>query len=263
MIRIYVLASGSTMVDEALPYSSMSKNPLAYTGLFRGKKHKVEVPVCAYLVMFPQGNILIDTGWDREIRNDARKYEGFANHFASPGSLPKGEGVIEQLGKHNLSSDDIQSVYLTHLDIDHAGGLKEVKEVENIYCSKAEKEAADRGGVRYRKKLWKDITLKTFPDDREVDFFHDDTFVSIPMKGHSAGMTAYRIGSKENYVLIAGDAGYGRRSITEQILPGVEWNREEENKTLEKLKKISLDPHCQAILMTHDREETRSEFVIA
>ncbi|MDD6240229.1 MAG: MBL fold metallo-hydrolase [Eubacteriales bacterium] len=262
MITVHVLASGSTIVDEALPFSDRSKNPLAFTGLFRSKKHKVEVPVRAYLVSFPQGNILIDTGWDRAIRKNARKYEGFANHFASTGFLPEGEGVIEQLEKLHLSLKDIKAVYLTHLDIDHAGGLQEVKEVKDIYCSKAEKEAALKGGFRYRKKLWEGIDLKTFSDQEEVDFFREDTFVAIPMKGHSAGMTSYRIGTKENYVLIAGDAGYGSNSIEKQSLPGVEWNKEEEKKTLKKLVGFAKDLHCQDILMTHDKDEKKSVFTI-
>lgn len=133
--------------------------------------------------------------------------------------------MIEQLEKLSLTLKDIKAVYLTHLDIDHAGGLQEVKEVKDISCSKAEKEAADKGDVRYRKELWKGIDFKNFSDTEEVDFFQEDTFVVIPMKGHSAGITAYRIGTKENDVLIAGDSGYGKDSIEKQSLPGVEWNK--------------------------------------
>ncbi len=33
MIKIYVLKCSSTIVDEALPLSDRSKNPLAYTGI--------------------------------------------------------------------------------------------------------------------------------------------------------------------------------------------------------------------------------------
>ena len=73
MITIHALASGSTMVDEALPFADRSKNPRAYTGLFRSKKHKAEVPVRDYLVSFPQGNILIDTGLDRAIRKKRKE----------------------------------------------------------------------------------------------------------------------------------------------------------------------------------------------
>ena len=55
MIKVRVLPCGSTVVDEALPFSNKSKNPLTFTGLFRGKKHKTSVPVRAYLIEHPKG----------------------------------------------------------------------------------------------------------------------------------------------------------------------------------------------------------------
>ena len=52
MIRVHVFSCGSTVVDEALPFSDKSKNPLAFTGIGRGKKHKITVPVRAYLIEY-------------------------------------------------------------------------------------------------------------------------------------------------------------------------------------------------------------------
>lgn len=45
MIKINILKCGTTIVDEALSLSNRSENPFAYTGIARGKKHKIEVPV--------------------------------------------------------------------------------------------------------------------------------------------------------------------------------------------------------------------------
>lgn len=78
MSKIHILPCGSTIVDEALPFSNKSKNPLAFTGILRGKKHKISVPVTAYLIEHPKGLILVDTGWDTAVRTNARKYEGFS-----------------------------------------------------------------------------------------------------------------------------------------------------------------------------------------
>ena len=60
-MKVHLLRCGSTVVDEALPFSNKSKNPLAFTGVFRGKWHKVRVPVTAYLIEHPKGRILVDT----------------------------------------------------------------------------------------------------------------------------------------------------------------------------------------------------------
>ena len=138
MIKITILRCGTTIVDEALPLSNRSKNPFAYTGIARGKKHKIEVPVTAYLIEHPDAIILVDTGWDTAIRKDARKYEGFANYFASPEKLPEGQAVTEHLDKLGYAPGDIDYCILTHMDIDHAGGLQLIKDAKCIMTSKAE-----------------------------------------------------------------------------------------------------------------------------
>jgi glyoxylase-like metal-dependent hydrolase (beta-lactamase superfamily II) len=67
---------------------------------------------------------------------------------------------IEKFAKRNLSVRDRKAVYLTHLDIDHAGGLQEGKDVKDITCSEAEKEAAFKGGARYRKPSF--LTIRKY-----------------------------------------------------------------------------------------------------
>ena len=253
MIKVHILPCGNTVVDEALPFSNKSKNPLAFTGILRRKKHKISVPVTAYLIEHPKGLILVDTGWDEAIRENARKYEGFFNYFASPGFLPEGEGIVDQLATLGYSAADIDYCILTHMDIDHAGGMGHVKNAKHIICSSAEWMAANNNNPRYLKRLWKGLTIETFPDE-EYDLFGDGTVILIPMHGHSAGMTAVKVSNGKEFVVIAGDCGYGRPSWEDQILPGVEWNRKEAKKSLEKLREYGIDQHCHAILMTHDPE---------
>lgn len=261
MIQVHVLPCGSTSVDEALPFAGRSKNPLAFTGLFRGKKHRISVPVRAYLIEHPKGKILVDTGWDDAIRKDARKYEGAANYFASPGELPEGEGIHDQLAKLGCQTSDLDYCFLTHLDIDHAGGIQEVRDVPHIMCSKAEWKAAEGHHPRYLKRLWKDVKIETFPDD-PYDVFGDGSVVVFSLPGHSAGMSAVRVSSKDRFLIIAGDAGYGRDSWQNLSLPGVEWNRRAALDSLIRLQNMGNDPKCEAILMTHDPETPEDVYVL-
>ena len=255
MIKVHILPCGSTIVDEALPFSNRSRNPLAFTGIFRGKKHKISVPVTAYLIEHPKGLVLVDTGWDTAIRKNARKYEGFFNYFASPGFLPDGQGVVDQLSALGYKTADLDYCILTHMDIDHAGGIGLLRDAKHVMCSEAEWAAANKTNPRYLKRLWEGMDIETFPDQK-YDVFGDRTVIAFPLHGHSAGMTGIRVSNGSEYLIIAGDGGYGRPSWEDQILPGVEWNREEAKKSLKLLRKFGTDPKCKAVLMTHDPEHS-------
>lgn len=262
MIRIHVLPCGSTVVDEALPRSDKSRNPLAYTGLFRSAKHKVRVPVTSYLIEHPRGLLLVDTGWDVAIRTDARRYEGFANYFASPGELPAGQAVTEHLARLGYAPSDLDLCFLTHMDIDHAGGLRLVADARRIATNRAEWQAAQGHHPRYRKALWRDVTVEPLdleptgrgPVGMSLDLFGDKSIELVALPGHSAGMTGVVVRSGEKFVVIAGDGAYCHASWEQEILPGITYDRALAAKTVHWLHEESQDSGCLEILATHDPE---------
>lgn len=101
------------------------------------------------------------------------------------------------------------------MDIDHAGGIGQVKDAGRILVSHAEWEAANRRNPRYLRRLWKDVPVQTFPDD-SFDLFGDSSIVMVPMHGHSAGMTAVLVRGGKKYLVIAGEAsGQRHRALAE------------------------------------------------
>ena len=253
MIKVRILDCGSTFVDEALPLSNRSENPLAFTGIGRKKKHQIEVPVTAYLIEHPNALVLVDTGWDTRIRDEARKYEGFFNYFASPGMMPPGKAVTEHLGRLGFKASDLDYCVLTHMDIDHAGGIRLVRDAKKILASEAEIRAAEKANPRYLKRLWRSIPITGFPNE-EYDLLGDGSIRLIPFPGHSAGMTGVKVSGDKEFCIIAGNCGYARESWQDLVLPGITWNRKQALASLEKLQAYGKDPDCRAIFMTHDRE---------
>ncbi len=75
-------------------------------------------------------------------------------------------------------------------------------------------------------------------------------------------MTAVVVRGGKKFLVIAGDAGYGRASWERLVLPGVEWNRKETKEFLEGLRRMALDPDCEAVLMTHDPEKMQDVYEV-
>ena len=148
-LKIHVLHCGTVVVDDSLPFSNNSRSPIGYTGLFRSRKHQVALPVSAYLIEHPKGLILIDTGWHTDVRNHMFKYLGPILYMVNKAYLPAGEAIDEQLTSLGYHPSDIDYLILTHLDCDHASGLKLVKEAKHILVSRDEDEGAKNNQIRY------------------------------------------------------------------------------------------------------------------
>lgn len=262
MIKIHAMRCGTVGTDESIPDRSKSKNPYAYTGVLRGERHRVWLPVFAYLIEHPQGRILVDTGWHTDVRIDQRKHLSWKLNIASKAILPAGEAVTEQLKARNLSPSDINIVLLTHLDVDHASGLSLVKDAKAFYAGEAELMAARQGDIRYNKKLWENIPVRpipmadndAFPHKKAWDVFGDGTVYFVDLAGHSAGMTGVLIQNNGKYVILTGDACYSRRNWEDLKLPGITADADKAKRSIEWVARMAKSADCVEILATHDPE---------
>src|SRR5574344_1207666 len=132
-INIHILHCGDVGVDPAVPNRSISKNPLAYTGLFRSKKRRIWLPVRSYFIETSKGNVLVDTAWNSEVRTHPVKACMPFLYFASKPCLPSGKAVDEQIHALGYETADINYVILTHMDVDHANGLPLVKGAQHLH----------------------------------------------------------------------------------------------------------------------------------
>lgn len=262
MIKVDAMRCGTVGTDETIPDRSKSKNPYAYTGVLRGERHRVWLPVYAYLIEHPKGRILVDTGWHTDVRTDQKKHLSWKLNIASKAILPAGEAVNEQLTARGLTPADMDMVLLTHLDVDHASGLSLVKDAKTIYAGKAELEAAAHGDIRYNPKLWEDISIRpvpmtenpAFPHGEAWDVFGDETVYFVNLAGHSAGMTGVLIQHNGKKVILTGDACYNRHNWEDMKLPGITADAEKAKRSIEWVAKMSASPNCMEILATHDAE---------
>lgn len=266
-IKIHLLHTGSVYVSTGVPYGNASM--VRASGIFEPKSSFSWIPVSAYLIEHPEGLVLFDTGWGRDIapeggvdRKAQSKQMGSLLTKISKGRLPAGESAKEQLLKMGYQPSDLDYVVLSHLDVDHVSGLRDVADAKNLLVSRPELEAASllRNRVRYYPHLWKGLLLQPFdyadtgigPFGKSYDLFDDGTVQLVDIAGHTAGLCGMLVRRNNKYVLMFADGGYSSRSWQEMILPGPYADKSELRKSLEWIREMSLSPDCVASWATHD-----------
>ena len=273
-MKVHVLQTGVVGVSPLLPFGGDDVSTAKASGVFTRKKDRLWLPVMCYLIETPHGNVLVDTGWRREM-SPKGKFDRIAQikELGTPmlyrinyGVLPLGEAANEQLAEMGILPEDLDYVLITHLDCDHVCGLRAFKDAKNILVSKKDLKHIRRTGmvgvIRFRKKWWKGVDLKTFdwngkegPAKASYDLFGDGSVVLVNIPGHSAGLCAVKITGKDGkFVLLAADGGYSTKSWEQMITSGISENKKLQWKSLLWIKEQSEDPNCIACLASHDSD---------
>ena len=270
-MRINVLHTGEVRVSPYLPFGGDHCSIFKAAGHTTPKSKWIWLPVSVYLIDHPKGRILVDTGWHREMSPDGvydRKAQikslgNYPLYRTNQGRIAKGQAVDEQLATMGLKPSDIDYVILSHLDCDHANGLRLVKDAKHILVARAEMNSI-RNGIteyfRYQKRWWEGVDLELFdwngnegPVGRSFDLFGDGTVVMVNIPGHSAGLCAVKIKNAEGkFVLLFSDGGYARKSWEQMITSGVCQDKKLQRQSLQWIREQSLSPDCIESLANHD-----------
>ncbi|WP_436860884.1 N-acyl homoserine lactonase family protein [Staphylococcus caeli] len=260
-IKVHILHTGYVIVDEALPFSDANNRPLAWTGLFRSKKHLVKLPVSVYLIEHPKGLVLIDTGWHtdnrtKQIRNLLFQYP------VNKADLPEGQAIHEQLSALGYKPSDIDYVVMSHMHCDHADGLRLVKDAKHILVSEEEYEAIKKDKMYYLPHEWNGLHLETYkfdntaigPKGKSFDLFNDGTIQMVWVPGHSKGLASTVIKSmnSDEFLLLVSDVGYAAKSWKENIKPSVLVNKLDAQESLNWVMKTVKDENCIEAVANHD-----------
>ncbi len=270
-MKLTVFQTGKVCVSPYLPFGGERSNLLQAIGLTTLPKNRLWLPVFCYLVEHDNGQrVLIDTGWHRSMSPDGkfdwraqvRSLGSLSLFLVNQGRLPQGEAIDEQLAAHGIKPEELDYVVLTHLDCDHANGLRSVAAAKHLLCSADELRFAQtsRPRTRYQAIWWRDTPLQTFdwnstdgPAGKSYGLFGDGSVMLINIPGHSDGQVAVKITGKEGkFVLLCADGGYAEKSWNEMITSGISADKTAQKKSLEWIKAQSEDPRCLCVLASHD-----------
>ena len=266
-IKIHVLHCGEVCVSPYLPYGGENCNLIKAAGLTTKKQERLWLPVSAYLIEHPRGKILVDTGWHREVSPngvyDKRaqiRHMGRILYHVNQGKIAEGQAVHEQLARMNIRPQELDYVLLTHLDCDHASGVKQVKDARHILVAEDEVRCAKKHWYRYAASMWKGVNLTQFrfedsgigPVGKSYDLFDDGSVQLVSIPGHADGQFAVLIQNTEGkFVLLFADGGYSGKSWQEMIRPGISLDPKKQMRSLAWIRDMSMSEDCIESIANH------------
>ena len=274
MIEIKILHTGRVCISPSLPFGGNERNPFKNSPIMTRKKDRLWLPVSSYLIEHPNGKVLVDCGWHRDMSPNG-EYDKKAQihslgsrllYIVNQGILEKGKAIDEQLMGLGIKPSDLDYVLLSHLDCDHVNGVGLVKDAKHILVSNDElagtRKKNRKNKIRYQSKWWKCCNLQGFdwnddegPFGKSFDLFGDGSIKMIAIPGHSEGLCAVKIKNEDGkYVLLFSDGGYATKSWKEMITSGVCEDKDAQRTSLEWIRTQSMSPDCLESLANHDAD---------
>jgi glyoxylase-like metal-dependent hydrolase (beta-lactamase superfamily II) len=173
------------------------------------------------------GIVLVDTGLGTADCSNPGRTGGLFKATTRP-CYDVAETAIEQLRELGFAPADVRNVLVTHLDVDHAGGLGDFPNAR-VHVFRTELEAALNPRVRERSRYvpeqwahgptWvpyetEGDTWFGFESVRAIEGLDVEVAI-VPITGHSRGHSAIAVRSGEGWLLHCGD-GYFHRGEMER-----------------------------------------------
>ena len=177
--------------------------------------------VCHCLLIETQaGLILVDTGLGLQDLNDPAKRLGRQFTVLTRPRLDVSNTAIRQIERLGFTADDVRHIVLTHLDLDHAGGLPDFPKAKVHVFEPEHRAAMARATLternRYRTVHWAHDpkwARHTLAGERWFDFECvrqlegiPPEVLLVPLLGHTRGHCAIAVQTDQAWLLHAGDA---------------------------------------------------------
>ena len=178
---------------------------------------KAELVAHCLLIETDAGLVLVDTGFGTGDVADPRRLGQPFRALIRP-RVEQSATAIEQIRAMGLDPADVRHLVLTHLDVDHAGGLPDFPDAQ-VHVLAAEREIMENPPLRERSRYvrhhfahgpkW--VTHGAGGDDwfgfesvRAIPELGE--LALVPLVGHSAGHTAVAVREGDGWLLHCGDA---------------------------------------------------------
>jgi N-acyl homoserine lactone hydrolase len=220
------------------------------------------LPVNAYAIEHRDGVILVDTGVSAGVKRLPRWHPYF--RFCVRFDIEPEQEAGPQLKALGIGSADVKRVVLTHLHIDHDGGLGHFPMSEILVSPAALQRASGAAGQLrgYLPQRWpkafdpKPLVLDggpygPFPRSKRLT--GDGAIVAVATPGHTGDHLSVVVEDQDRTVFIAGDASYNEGAMLKGRIDGVSDNDEQAAATLAAIQAF-VEARPTVYLPAHDPE---------
>ncbi|WP_330271236.1 MBL fold metallo-hydrolase [Lentzea sp. NBC_00516] len=228
------------------------------------------------LIETDQGLTLVDTGFGtHEVSDPKATIDPLSRKLLKP-ALDITETAISQVERRGYTADDVRHILLTHLDMDHAGGLRDFPKA-TVHVLDTELEAATnpkgtKERARYPKAQREGVTFETHKAEGEDWFGFEavsaipglpEDVLMVPLIGHTRGHTGIAVKGDNGWMLHAGDAYFYRGEIEtppsnifalKLTVKQTETIREQRLSNVERLKELKAQGEVE-VFCAHDPVE--------
>ncbi len=186
---------------------------IALDGYPEGKTDRIPIP--GWLLVLDDGRLVVfDTGFDPTALPEELAFPGFAppDVIALPVAL---EGAGYRV-------EDVGDVVLSHMMVDHAGGLRTLAPDTTVWVQRAEWEYATGGHAdaqAYRAADLDGIALGVRLLDGPAELWPGVRVVPTP--GHCPGHQSLAVLVGESWIVLAADAADLQTNLADRIPPGI------------------------------------------
>ena len=234
-LRVHVLRSGTVRPP-------LRRGPLS---------PRADLPVWCFLIEHPaQGLILVDTGLGQQ------PLPAHLQRYYRPEPFPTAAQRLSALG---IRPEELSAVLLSDLDIDHTGGIRDLRGARRFLVSEEEYYWTGRTvfARRQPRALWEnDIRFEAYyvraaawaPAQHALDLFGDGSVVSVLTPGHTFGNCTTMLTWNGSRLLLAGNAVRRGRTLEDDTV----YHHFRQDKTVAWLRETSAAPDCLGVFATHD-----------
>jgi glyoxylase-like metal-dependent hydrolase (beta-lactamase superfamily II) len=228
------------------------------------------------LIETDAGLVLVDTGLGLEDVGAPKSLPAVFRAATRP-AFERAETAASQVEALGFARSDVQHIIVTHLDVDHAGGLRDFPDA-TVHVSAAELEAARNPRTRverdrYVQHQWAHdpkwaehmaigASWHGFDAVRDLPGLPPEILI-VPLAGHTRGHSGVAIDTGNGWLLHAGDAYFfhGQMRQPPTCPPGlsvfqviVQTERDKRLANLGRLNELATDP-AVSVFSAHDRHE--------